>query len=64
MSVPYETYQDCLRELAALRDDHVTALQREVEARQAALNMQQQSRELRSLRGSMLQLQTELFAAK
>ena len=42
MSVPRDIYEDCQRELASLRSDHLTSLLREVEARQTSLSIQEQ----------------------
>jgi centrosomal protein CEP290 len=60
LSVPQGDYSAALTELDTLRDDHLKALQRELEARIASLKSSEQAQELRALRLKLAQVEGEV----
>jgi len=63
-SVPQDDYLALQTELDNLREDHLLALRREVDARVAAFKTHELSSELQVLRLNTIQLQAELSGAK
>ena len=59
LSVPVDDFYALQTELENLREDHLNALHREVEAKLSALHAQEQSRELRQARIMLTELKTE-----
>ncbi len=63
-SVPQEDFFEINKELDCLREDHLNALRREVEARVAVLKVQDQGREIKSLRLTLANVNGELTGCK
>lgn len=63
-SVPQEDYLALQAELDNLREDHLTALQREVELKIYALKSQDLAREVRGMKVAKAHLQADLTAAR
>jgi len=62
--VPQSDYIAVQNELEGLREDHLYALRRELEARVSALNAQEKAREVRSLKEKVVNLEADLVMAK
>jgi len=63
-SVPQEDFFEINKELDCLREDHLNALRREVEARVAVLKVQDQGREIKSLRLTLANVNGELTGCR
>ena len=63
-SVPQEDFFEINKELDCLREDHLNALRREVEARVAVLKVQDQGREIKSLRLTLANVNGDLAGCK
>lgn len=63
-SIPQEDFFALQSELENLREDHLTTLRREVEARVAALKSRDQARELRALKVSVSHMQGEVAGTR
>lgn len=63
-SVPQGDYLELQAELECLREEHLKALRREVDARVAALKAKDQASELRALRVNMAHMDASLSAAR
>ena len=59
LSVPIDDFYAIQLELENLREDHLNALHREVEAKLSALHAQEQARELRQARIMLTELRAE-----
>ena len=64
LSVPIEDFQAIEKELSNLREDHLAALNREVEGKIATLKGHEKARELRTLKLSVDEIKIELAEAK
>lgn len=63
-SVPQGDYLELQTELECLREEHLKALRREVDARVTALHAKEQAAELRILRATLAHLEADLTAAR
>ena len=64
LSVPQEDYLAMQAELESLREDHLIALRREVEASIAALNSLEQTNDIRAFRLKVVQVESDLHNAQ
>ena len=64
LSVPHADYLAMQDELESLREDHLIALRREVEASIAALNSLEQANDIRAFRLKVVQLESDLHNAQ
>jgi DNA repair exonuclease SbcCD ATPase subunit len=64
LSVPVEDFQALQKEIENLREDHLSALRREVEAKITTLQLQESSRELRAFKLSVQHLKADLHESQ